>query len=172
LEHVTAVPLLIDAVRPLVDGEDAVVVAPDLGAVKLAARFADALGCPMAAVHKLRLSGSTVATAGLTGEVRGRTPVIVDDMVTTGGTIEAAAREALKAGSREGIVVAVTHSALEPDAAATLERLPLANYVTTNTAPAAVLPADTKVVDITALLADVILRLTNDASLGAFRADT
>ena len=172
LEHITAVPLLIDAVRPLINHEDAVVVAPDLGAVKLAARVADALGCPMAAVHKLRVSGSSVAAAGLTGDVRGRTPIIVDDMAITGGTIEAAGRVVLKAGAREGIVVAVTHSALEPNAAGILARLPLAHYVTTNTTATVGLPANTTIVDITSLLVDVILRLTNDASLGAIRAET
>jgi hypothetical protein len=71
---------------------DGVVVAPDLGAVKLADRVGDLLGLPVALVRKRRTSGSDVLATGLTGDVRGRRPILVDDMITTGATITAAAQ--------------------------------------------------------------------------------
>ncbi len=73
LEHLSAVPLLVEAVRPWV-ATNGVVVAPDLGAVKLAERYARPLGLPVAVVHKTRLSGEEVTVRRLTGEVQGRVP--------------------------------------------------------------------------------------------------
>ena len=67
-------------------------VAPDLGAVKLAERFAAALGLPVAVVRKSRISGTSVRAEELVGDVVGCRPIIVDDMISTGATIEATAR--------------------------------------------------------------------------------
>jgi ribose-phosphate pyrophosphokinase len=109
LEHLSAVPLLAEAARDDLP-KDAIVVAPDLGAVRLAERFARSLALPMAIVHKTRVSGAAVSVTGLVGEVRGRAPVLVDDMVSTGGTIEAAARALLHAGARPDVTIVTSHA--------------------------------------------------------------
>jgi ribose-phosphate pyrophosphokinase len=119
VEHLSAVPALAAALRPLV-GRRAVVVSPDLGAVKLAERYARALDLPVAVVHKERVSGSEVRAERVIGDVTDREPVIVDDMIVTGATIEAAIGAVRAAGARTRTVVAATHLVLVPPA---LDRL-------------------------------------------------
>jgi ribose-phosphate pyrophosphokinase len=109
LEHLSAVALLANAARDLVDN-DGVIVAPDLGAVKLGERYAELLGLPMAIVHKIRLSGTAVKVRQVVGDVRDRKPVIIDDMISTGATIEAAARALLAAGCAPEITVIASHA--------------------------------------------------------------
>jgi ribose-phosphate pyrophosphokinase len=165
LEHLTAVPLLCEALRPAL-GAEAVLVAPDLGATKLAERYARVLGLPVALVHKRRLSGERVTVRGVTGDVRGRAPVVVDDMITTAGTMEAAIGAVLDAGARPEVIVAATHGLLVGGAAERLGPLPITRIVTTDSvaAPeAGALPYER--VPLAPLLADAIGRLHDDRSL-------
>ncbi len=81
LEHLTATPVLAEALRPPYR-ERGVVLAPDAGAAKLAERWARVLNVPVAVVHKTRVGGEAVRTQGLAGDVRGRKPLIVDDMIS------------------------------------------------------------------------------------------
>jgi hypothetical protein len=97
LEHLTAVPTIAEALQAL-RVADAVVVAPDLGASKLAERYAQILEAPVAVVQKTRLGPSEVRATAVIGDVSGRSPVIVDDMISTGGTIEAAVKALLRPG--------------------------------------------------------------------------
>lgn len=109
VERLSAVPLLAEAVRAVGVGQG-VIVAPDLGAAKLAEGYARLLELPVAIVHKTRTGPEAVAVSRVSGEVRGRTPIIVDDMISTGGTVEAAALAVIAVGAvPEGIVVAATH---------------------------------------------------------------
>jgi len=130
LEHVSAVPELAEALRDVPNG---VIVAPDLGAARLADRYAEVLDLPTAVVHKTRVSGERVRVRRLTGEVAGRTPIIVDDMISTGATVEAALASVRAAGANAGAVVAATHGLLVGDAPARLARLDLARLVMTDT---------------------------------------
>jgi ribose-phosphate pyrophosphokinase len=108
-DHISAVPLLLQEVIRLGLPDDGVVVAPDLGAVKLAERYAKELDLPVAIVRKVRVSGTEVAVTGVSGEVQDRVPIIVDDMISTGGTVRAAADALLSAGAREGVTVIASH---------------------------------------------------------------
>jgi ribose-phosphate pyrophosphokinase len=165
VEHLTAVPILIDSLRSMRD-EDGVVVAPDLGAAKLADRYAGELGLPSAVVHKTRLSGETVSVRRITGDVRNRTPLIVDDMISTGGTIEAAARAALENGSRPVVDVVATHGLLVGPAVERLRALPIRHMVVTDTLRQdRAMPMPLEVVSVAPLLADAIDRLHRDQSL-------
>lgn len=134
LETVTALPVLAPEVAAELP-DQAVIVAPDLGAVKLAERFSAQLGVPAAFVRKTRLSGATVEAAGVVGEVRGRVPVIVDDMITTAGTIEAAAQALRSAGCDADIVVVATHAVLAGDAVERLAALPLRRLIVSDSLP-------------------------------------
>jgi ribose-phosphate pyrophosphokinase len=132
IDHLTAVPLLAAAARRhLADAP--VVVAPDFGAVKLAREYARLFQAPMAFVHKTRLGGDEVEAHSVIGEVRGRTPVIVDDMLSTGGTVAAAVSALRQAGAVEPVVVVVTHALLAGDARDVLARLPIAHLIAGNT---------------------------------------
>ena len=167
LEHVSAVPALVEAIREGIP-EDGVVVASDLGATKLAELYARLLGLPTALVHKKRVSGAEVQVRDITGEVAGRSPILVDDMISTGGTLVAAARCLLEAGARPAFTVVATHGLLVGDAVERLAALPLARLVLTDTvvpppAAAARLPLTT--VSVAPILAEAIRRLHGGESL-------
>jgi ribose-phosphate pyrophosphokinase len=166
LEHVSAVPLLVESVRNHVT-ENSVIVAPDLGAAKLAERYARPLGLPVAIVHKRRLSGSEVSVRSVTGDVRGHTPIIVDDMISTGGTVEAAIEVLLSGGCEPELTVVASHGLLVGPAVKRLKVGPLKRIVITDsvrTPEGLELPLE--VVSLAPLLARAVDYLHNDRSLG------
>jgi ribose-phosphate pyrophosphokinase len=159
VEHLSAVPLLAERVRSALP-RDSVIVAPDLGAAKLAERYARILDLPVAFVHKRRLTATEVAVHQVTGDVTGRAPLIVDDMISTGATIEAAANAVLAAGARTAITVAATHALLVGRAVEWLRGLGLQRLVVTDSvALPANAPLPLEVVSLDRLLADAVERL-------------
>ena len=115
VDNLTAVPVLADTLRALVPS-DAVIVSPDLGASHLADRYATILGLPVAICHKHRTSGNHVSISRVTGDVAGRPCVVIDDMITTGGTIVECVRTLRAANAMPDITVAATHAVLVPGA--------------------------------------------------------
>lgn len=165
LEHLTAVPVLADRVKGLV-GANAVVVSPDLGAVKLAERYAERLGVPMAVVHKIRTSGSNVKAQGVVGEVSGRVPILVDDMITTAGTMQAAAQAVLEQGAVPEIYMIASHGVLVGPAAERLKSLPIARIFVTDSIPEReAFPLPVERVSIAPLIAETVRRLHGEKPL-------
>jgi ribose-phosphate pyrophosphokinase len=157
IEHLSAVPLMARALTPPANG---VVVAPDLGAVKLAREYARLLRLPTAILHKTRHDGESVETANVVGEVRGRAPIIVDDILSTAGTIQAAVNAVRAAGGIEPATVAVTHALLVGRARDVLPSLGLAALVAGDSVasdPPANVPFQT--ISIAPLLAEAIRHL-------------
>jgi ribose-phosphate pyrophosphokinase len=136
LRHISAVPLLAEAMGAA-GIEDHVVVAPDLGAAKLARRYAALLDLPVAYIHKERLGGRNVRVAGITGRVAHRRPLLVDDMISTGGTLASAVQALLAAGCTPPVTLAASHGLFVGPAAANLARLPLARVLVTDSLPPA-----------------------------------
>ena len=170
VEILTAVPALAEALAPDVPG-DAVVVAPDLGAVKLAKHYASLL--QVAVVRKTRLTGATVRAEEIAGHVAGRPAIIVDDMISTGATIEAATQVVLAHGGTSVIVVAATHGLLVGGAARRLRGLPIRRVVTTDTLPQGRSAAlALQVESVAPLLADAISRLHHNQPLAGLLART
>lgn len=170
VEHLSAVPLLAERVRPLAAGR--VVVAPDLGAAGRARRYAALLGLDTAAVRKRRLSGHAVEALGVDGDVRGRDVLIVDDMISTGATVAAAVNAVRGAGARRAIAVA-THPLLVPPAEERLGSLDLdAIVVSDSVRTAACTRPPLDAVGLAPLLADAIRRMHEDAPLGEILAET
>ncbi|MBI4487346.1 MAG: ribose-phosphate pyrophosphokinase [Acidobacteria bacterium] len=132
IEHLTAAPLLARALGAVLP-EHSVVVAPDLGAVKLAREYARLLHLPMAIVHKTRLDGEAVEAKAVMGNVAGRAPLVIDDMLSTGATMEAAVGALRGAGAVDPVTLAVTHALLVGQAATLLPALGLARIVATDT---------------------------------------
>jgi ribose-phosphate pyrophosphokinase len=169
VEMLTAVPVLARAVSGDLP-EDAVVVAPDLGAAKLAERYAVLVARPVAVVRKTRLTGASVRAEEVVGDVEGRSALIVDDMISTGSTIETAARALRGRGATGDVVVAATHGLLVPPAA---ERLAAAarRTVVTDSLPATGRPGPpVEVASIAPRLADAIRRLDCDEDLDGLLA--
>ncbi|MGE5762622.1 MAG: ribose-phosphate diphosphokinase [Mycobacterium leprae] len=165
VESLSAAPVLAAALEPLI-GEDAVVVAPDLGAVKLAERFAALLGRPVAVVRKTRVSGASVRVEDLVGDVHDRAAVVVDDMISTGGTIEAAVRLLLARRASTHIVVSATHGLLVGPACDRLAAVGVQRLLVTDslpTVPSPRVPLETHT--IATLLADAIGRLHRNEDL-------
>jgi len=135
--------------------------------VKLAEHYASLLRRPVAVVRKTRMTGATVRAEEIAGDVAGRPAVIVDDMISTGATIEAAARVLLARGAAPAIVVAATHGLLVAGAADRLGRLSVRCTVTTDSLPRSHPPAPPlQVESIAPLLADAISRLHHEQPLG------
>ena len=164
VETLSAVPTLSgELAGELPDG--AVVVAPDLGAVKLAERYATVLHGSVAVVRKQRESGSAVAALDIAGDVRGRPAVIIDDMITTGATIEAAVGLLRVRDVAQDVVVAATHGLLVHAAVSRLHELDLRRVLVTDTV--AVKTADTliRVCSIAPMVAEAIACLHTDKPL-------
>lgn len=167
LEHLSATRLLAQSVRTT---SDSVIVAPDLGAVKLAERYQALLHLPVVVIHKTRISGSQVSLRSIIGDVKGRAPIVVDDMITTGGTIEAAVTGLLEAGCKPDVSVVATHALLVGPAVARLQALPIQQLIGTNSVEPDELPAHFKVVNLAPMIAETIGRLNRDQSLGPLLA--
>ena len=135
VEHVSAVPILAEAVRSSVS-RNAVIVSPDLGAVKMAERYAKLLDLPVAIIHKTRISGAEVSIQRIVGDVRDKQVLVVDDMISTGGTVEKAILALLAAGClSSGIKVATSHGLLVGPAAEQLGKLPIEKIYASNSVP-------------------------------------
>ncbi len=162
LEVVSAQPVLARALRPQATS-NAVVVAPDEGALKLADRYATDLGLALAFVRKRRVSGEKVLAGEVVGEVGGRRVLLVDDMVSTGGTIAGAVTALLDRGSASGVLVAATHGLLVGPMAERLRGLPIDGLFLTDTVPPrSDVPCPMTVISVAGLLAERILELHHD----------
>lgn len=166
MAHLTAIPAMVSALRPCVDGES-VVVAPDLGAVRLAEAYSRALEIPLAVVSKVRVSPVEVAVRSVMGDVRDKRPVVVDDMISTGTTVEAAVDALLAHGCRRDVVIAATHGLFVGEAATRLTRPEIVRVLVTDSLPpASRTPARLEVIRLAPLLAEAVRRLVGDRELG------
>ena len=166
VEHVSAVPILAEAVRPSVP-RNAVIVSPDLGAVKMAERYAKLLDLPVAIIHKTRISGAEVSVQRIVGDVRDKQVLVVDDMISTGGTIEKAIKALIEAGClSSGIKVAASHGFLVGLAAERLGKLAIEKiYVSDSTPTPDRFPVPIDVSSLAGLLAETIQRLHASESI-------
>jgi len=125
------------------------------------------LGLPMAVLHKERLGGGETEVHAVIGDVRDRMPLVVDDMITTGGTIEGAVRALLSAGARPEIMVAATHGLLVDGATARLSDPSIVEVVLTDTVP--VMPErrlpKMHILSVDGLLAEAVRRLNENRSI-------
>jgi ribose-phosphate pyrophosphokinase len=138
VDHLFALPTLADHIAAGTDRDRLTVVSPDAGRVRVADRWCDRLGAPLAIVHKKRDKdiAHQVSVHEVVGEVAGRVCVLVDDMVDTAGTICAAA-DALYASGAEDVIVAATHGILSGPAVDRLKNSRVTRFVFTDTLPTA-----------------------------------
>jgi ribose-phosphate pyrophosphokinase len=142
-----------------------VVVAPDVGRAKLAERFARLLDLPLAIVHKRRRATGDVEVRGVVGDVRDRIPIIIDDIIATGGTIAAAVDALMRSGARREIVVAATHGLFAGEAIKLLSHPAIREIVVTDTLEPGPALAAARVVSVSELLAEALRRIHEERSL-------
>jgi ribose-phosphate pyrophosphokinase len=159
VDSLTAVPTLCDALAHRLS-PGTVVVSPDEGRVKMAGVYAHRLGCEVSVLQKQRQSGTETKVIRVLGEVRGRPCLIIDDMISTGGTIRHAMTALLEAGALPDIRVAATHGLFVGKARETLQHRALKEIYVTDSVPAQQTGwAQLRVVSIAPLLAAAIQRL-------------
>jgi len=152
--------------------KDPVVVTPDVGGIKMARAYSELLDCPLAIVDKRRSSGDKTEVMNVIGEVEGRNVIIIDDLISTGGSLAEAAA-VLKDHGAEEIRAAIVHPVLAGPAVERVEKSVLKELVVTNTIPVAdkLQNGKIKVLSIAPTLAEAIRRIHNDESVSTLFAN-
>ena len=133
VDHLFAAPVVIDYVSKL-KLEDLTIVAPDPGAVERARAYAKRLDARLAIVDKRRSQPNVAEVHNVISDVEGRTALIVDDMVDTGGTLHQVAQAIHGAGARE-VLASCSHGVLSGQAIAKIDAAPLSKLIVTDSMP-------------------------------------
>lgn len=133
VDHLYARPVLMEAVSQL-QLRNPIVVSPDVGGVKLARAYAKDLKTDIAIVDKRRVSGDKTVSENVVGDVKGRDVLLVDDMVSTGGSIVDAGRIVQEKGAGR-VYIAATHAVLAGNAVEKLNAAPIEKIIFADTIP-------------------------------------
>jgi ribose-phosphate pyrophosphokinase len=164
VDHMTALFMLTQYFDDL-GLTDLVVVAPDAGRVKLNKKFASKIGAELAILDKERPAQQVAEIGYVIGDVRGRTAVLVDDMIDTAGTLKAAAQTVLDEGASR-VFAAATHPVLSGNAYENLAASGFEQIVVTDTIPLRPgAPDNLRVLSCAELLTDSIRRIFTDDSV-------
>jgi ribose-phosphate pyrophosphokinase len=170
VDHLTALNLFIDYfAQKMRDGMDSVVVvSPDEGRVKKVRQVVAKLHAPLAVGYKHHPAHNVTEVTHLAGDVRGKTPIIVEDMITTGGSILQAVDALLEHGCNPQIHVAATHGVLARDAVERLcSRPEIAEIVITDSVPLSPEKQHPKIITLSVapMFGEAIHRANNDLSI-------
>lgn len=166
MDHLFALPALIDYLKSL-NLEKPVVMSPDIGSIKMADRYAKKLHCGIAVVEKRRISDENVETGYVIGEIADHDVIIVDDMITSAGSMAAAVKSAREAGARTVRAMA-THGLFVSNAFERLIDAGATEVIVTDTVPPqADLPPELnlKIISVAGLLGDAIARIHRNKSI-------
>ncbi|KIH70428.1 ribose-phosphate diphosphokinase [Salinicoccus roseus] len=168
IDHLMGVPILSDYFMENkdLDFDEVVVVSPDHGGVTRARKMADRLKTPIAIIDKRRPKPNVAEVMNIVGEIEGRTAIIIDDIIDTGGTMKLAAQALLDKGAKE-VYACCTHPVLSGPAISRIEESVIKELVVTNSIQ---LPQDKKSEKITELsvgelMAQAIVRVYEEESV-------
>jgi len=166
-DHLYAAPVLIEYFQQM-ELKDVVVVAPDVGGVKMARAYAKRLGADLALTDKRRPRPDSVEIMNITGDVEGKNAVLFDDLVTTASTLCLAAA-AIRAQGAKDIYAGVTHGVFSGSAYERLAKSPIKELVTTDTIDHrnVKLPQCVKELSVAQLLAEAVQRIHEERSLSS-----
>jgi ribose-phosphate pyrophosphokinase len=170
VDNIYAMPVLLQQIRALVPPRDEiVVVSPDAGGVERARAFAKRLDATIAIGDKRREKKDVAEVTRIVGDVDGQTAVIVDDIVSTGGSLVQTA-EALRAAGAKRVLAAITHPVLAGSAVKRIEESCIERFITTDTIPlSATVEHGEKfvVTSVAHLLGEAIRRIHNEESVSS-----
>ena len=162
VDTLSALPVLADYFQAdtRFDPSQTTIVSPDVGRARLAGKYAEKLGLPLVVMHKRRLSFAESKTTTVVGDIKGKTAILIDDLVA-GGSVLDQIPALIEAGAKPPVYLSITHPVLLPSALDRLNREEIAELVTTDTIH---IPLDRrhpkiKVQSIAPLLAEVITRI-------------
>jgi ribose-phosphate pyrophosphokinase len=165
VDHMTAMPMLSQWFLDQNLTEDLVVVSPDAGRVKVARNFARKLGVHWAVMEKERPAQQVAEIGYVVGDVKGKTAVLVDDMIATAGTLTAAAQTVLEEGAAR-VIACATHGVFSGPAYDRLADSPIERIVVTDTIPLRPgTPDKITVLSTAGTFADSIRRIFTDDSV-------
>jgi ribose-phosphate pyrophosphokinase len=133
VDHLFAAPVIIEYLSEL-DYPRLSIVSPDAGGAERARAFAKRLGAQLAIIDKRRSENGTSEVMHVVGDVEGRTCIIQDDIIDTGGTIQGAANALIESGA-ETVLACAVHGVLSGPALARIEQSPIERLIITNTIP-------------------------------------
>lgn len=168
VDHVYGAPTIVDYLKSK-NLEDIVVVSPDVGGVARARAFASRLGdAPLAIIDKRRQAHNVAEVMNVVGDVRGKTAVLVDDMIDTAGTITEGARMLRQQGARQ-VYACATHAVFSPPAIERLSSGCLEEVIVTNTIP---IPDDQRfpqlcILSVASLIGETISRVHDECSVSS-----
>jgi ribose-phosphate pyrophosphokinase len=167
VDNLVAAPTLCSYLKTQgLEGNKIVVVSPDAGGVPRAENFAKRLHSDVAIVFKRRPEPDVSEVTTIVGDVNGKIALVVDDMISTGGTLAKAAEALIKRGATK-VVTCATHGIFAGDAVRVLAESPIERIIVTNTLPNSemLLGPKFKVLSIAQILADAIKRITANRSV-------
>jgi ribose-phosphate pyrophosphokinase len=171
VDHLSATPVFFDYFMSIREQlGDLCLVSPDVGNVKVAETMANLLDADLAIINKRRLTGDTVKVGNLIGDVEGKTVLMFDDMISTGGTVVEAARLVMEEGAAD-VVCAATHAVLAGPAMQKLADSPISKVVVTDTIPESgrceLIKDKLVILSVGEILGQAITRIHNDESISA-----
>lgn len=168
VDHLTAIPILSDylAAKQL---DNLCLVSPDEGRVKTIRKIASRLRVPLAVGYKFHPAHGVSEISGLAGDVRGKTCIVYDDIISTGGSINEIVDTLLENGALPQIYIACTHAVFAGKAIERLSRPEIAEVIVTDTIP---LPVEKRIPKVTVLsvaglFAEAIQRIWTDSSVSS-----
>jgi ribose-phosphate pyrophosphokinase len=165
VDNLMAAPTLCNYLKNQnLQGDRIVVVSPDAGGVPRAETFAKRLKSTLAVIIKRRPEPDVSEVTHIVGDVEGKIAVVVDDMISTGGTLVKAAEALLRRGATEVYTLA-THGIFAGDAIAQFENSDIKKVIVTNTIPRTIVSPKVEHLTIAQILADAIKRITSNRSV-------
>ncbi len=164
VDHLYAAPVMYSYIRSL-NLENPVVVSPDVGGLKMAYAYSQALETELAIVAKRRKSPSEVESTAIIGDVNGRNVLMVDDLTETAGTLASAAELLRRSGAKE-IRACVSHALLNEQGIERLKKSGIDELITTDTvARSPIAGVKITTLSVAELLAEAIKRIHSNSSV-------
>lgn len=166
VDHLTALNILGDHLLTT-DLTDSIVVSPDVGRATEARRLANYLNLPLAMLYKRRTSPTDTEVTHVIGDVEGKRPIIMDDMISTAGTMRRGIEALLALGAKPDVRVAATHAVFTPPALERLSHPAVSGIYVTDTIPLEETNDRITVLSVAPLLAQAIRNVHDHVSVSS-----